>query len=400
MEITARKIAERQSAEAQALLATVIDMLPQRVFWKGKSGKYLGANKAFCREFNLETVAGLTVYDLGLPVKIAALFEAADRQLIESGGEIRDKVVSSMKTRGVPEWVSYSKVPMRNTAGEITGFVGTYLDVTAFKSTEQALSLARDTAEVANRAKTDFLAAMSHEIRTPLNGTLGCLQLLQDTGLNNDQQELAATALNCGRVLLAQLNDILDFSKIENGDFNFEFYEFDARELCLEALELIASRANARGISVDFEWSSSAPTMICSDAQRVRQVLNNLLSNALKFTERGSIRLEVSAESSPVLRFVVRDTGIGVPVDAKERIFEKFAQADASTTRRFGGTGLGLTICRRLVFALGGEIGVESIAGAGATFWFNLPINIESKRSEALPHSLCSQKPVLIEIGS
>lgn len=383
-DITERKLALQQSEESQLLLKTVLDLLPQRVFWKDLFGYYRGANRAFAQDFGLTSVTGLTLHDLGMPPAVVSAYEASDQKTLNTGEEILDALVSNDSVEGVPEWISYSKVPLRNANGEITGLVGSYLNVTQFKDTEFELLAARDEADTANRAKSDFLATMSHEIRTPLNGVLGCTQLLQQTPLSEDQQHLVNTVLNCGDTLLSLLNDILDLSKIESGDLTLETLPFDARVLCLESLELMAPRAITQKLTLDLDWAPSAPTVIDSDPLRVRQVLHNLVGNALKFTEHGHVIIEVTAPTPGWLRFAVHDTGLGVPHAAQSRIFDKFAQADTSTTRRFGGTGLGLAICKRVVHALGGEIGVESTPGVGSTFWFTVPRGIEHAPGQSL----------------
>ena len=377
IDITARKLAFQQMEESQLLLKTVIDVLPQRVFWKGKDGRYRGANRAFAQDFGLACVTGLTLHDLGMPPPVVSAYEASDQAVLTTGKEIVDVVISNSSVDGVPEWISYSKVPLRNAKGEVTGLVGSYLNVTQFKHAEFELVAARDAADAANRAKSDFLAIMSHEIRTPLNGVLGCAQLLQQTPLSEDQQPLVNTVLSCGNSLLILLNDILDLAKIESEDLTLEALPFDARVLCLESLELMSPRAIVKKLTLDLEWAPSAPTRVESDPLRVRQVLNNLVENALKFTEHGHVIIEVAAPTPGWLRFGVRDTGMGIPIAAQSRIFDKFVQADTSTTRCFGGTGLGLAICKRVVHALGGEIGVESTPGVGSTFWFTVPRGIK-----------------------
>ena len=241
-------------------------------------------------------------------------------------------------------------------------------------------------AELASLAKSQFLATMSHEIRTPLNGVLGMAELLRGTGLNAQQRRFADTILRSAQALLAVINDILDFSKIEAGRLELETVAFDPRELVEEAAVLLAERAHHKGLELLVDLGSDLPGMLQGDPARLRQVLVNLVGNAIKFTERGEVvirlrLLERSAETVR-LRMAVSDTGIGIAPEAQTRIFESFTQADGSTTRCFGGTGLGLAISKRLVQLMGGEIEVESTLGAGATFWFQLAL----ARSEAVSH--------------
>ncbi len=241
---------------------------------------------------------------------------------------------------------------------------------------EQAreLAVARDRALDGARAKSEFLAMMSHEIRTPLNGVIGMTDLLLSSKLDTDQRELARTIQSSGEALLAILNDLLDFSKIEAGRLELEQLEFELETAVEDAVELFAERAQKKGIELVVRLSPELPSTVVGDPGRLRQVLLNLLGNAIKFTERGRVVVEVEPdekdEHKKRVRFRVTDTGIGIPSDARTRLFRSFSQADASTTRRYGGTGLGLAISKRLVEMMGGEISVESESGAGSSFWF------------------------------
>ncbi len=246
---------------------------------------------------------------------------------------------------------------------------------------EPALTKARDTALESARLKSEFLANISHEIRTPLNGIIGMTQLLRDTKLGSLQRNFTETIRLSADHLLQLINEILDFSKLEAGKLQLEHAPYDLPAAVENTLDLLAERAHSKGLELTYLIQPDLPTRIMGDSGRVRQVLTNLISNAIKFTDRGEVSLEVTVEAGddgqPALKFEIADTGIGIPEQAMPRLFQMFEQVDSSTSRRFGGTGLGLAICRQLVEVMNGTIGVASKPASGSIFWFRLPLEVQ-----------------------
>jgi two-component system, sensor histidine kinase and response regulator len=270
-------------------------------------------------------------------------------------------------------------------------------------ATQEARRLAEE-AQAANVAKSQFLANMSHEIRTPMNGVLGMTELLMTTQLTDRQRRMAETVQRSGTALLSIINDILDFSKIEAGKLELERIEFGLRQTLEEAVELFAEPAGQKGIELTCFLPNEIPDAVIGDPVRLRQILLNLLGNAMKFTERGEVSVRVHCLSQKTdrvtLKYEVRDTGIGIPEETQKRLFTAFSQADGSTTRRFGGTGLGLAIVRQLVHLMGGEVGIESVPGQGSTFWFTTQLEYNPKqpsKDSALSQSLAGTRVLIVD---
>jgi len=276
---------------------------------------------------------------------------------------------------------------IRDAEGQPIGMIGTVQDITEQQRIENELKSASEAAQAASRAKSQFLANMSHEIRTPVNGVLGMTELLLDSPLNELQRHYARTIHSSGAALLEIIDDILDISKIEAGRMRLEAIDVTLAELIRETMAMFTTRAEHKNLLLRCDIAPETPQRVLVDPVRLRQLLINLLGNAIKFTERGSILLEVSREPSPddagtdaaILRFVVHDTGIGIDLAVQQKLFQAFSQADASTTRRYGGTGLGLFVCKQLVEMMHGTIGVQSTRGRGSSFWFTIEAPVLEK---------------------
>ena len=303
-------------------------------------------------------------------------------------------------------WIDVSISLQRDPAGQPAYAIAVLQDISERKRLEAESRQAREAAESANRAKDEFLANVSHEIRTPMNAIIGMTDLVLDTPMNDDQRQCLETVKSAADNLLAIINDLLDFSKIEAGKLELDPTDFALRPMLGDTLRALAMRAHRKGLELVFKLEPDVPDALVGDAGRLRQILFNLVDNAIKFTGHGEvvIRVEVAAdlaaEGEIGLRFTVSDTGIGIPPEKQETIFRAFEQEDTSTTRRYGGTGLGLTIAARLVALMGGTIAVRSEPGRGSTFTFTARFGHQPHRLEpgaaSRPAAVLRGLPVLI----
>jgi PAS domain S-box-containing protein len=379
-DITDRRRMETQLSEQLHLVEELIEAIPLPVYLKDPLGRYIRLNRAFELFFHVrrEDYIGRTLHDLLSPEdarvhaeKDAELFAAKGTQSYEAmvhscDGKIHDAI--------------YRKAVLTRRNGSVSGLLGVIVDITDRKEAEREIVRAKEAAEAASRAKSDFLANMSHEIRTPMNGVIGMTDLALDTELTAEQREYLSIAKSSAESLLTVINDILDFSKIEAGKLSVENIAFDLHRLIADVLKPLAMRANEKGIELISEVIDKVPRFVLGDPSRIRQVLVNLLGNAIKFTDTGQITLTTDLmqrqHGQAVIHFAVGDTGIGIAQDKQELIFDAFSQEDTSTTRKYGGTGLGLSICRRLVELMGGRMWLHSQLGEGSTFHFSVELQL------------------------
>ena len=368
---------EQERANLLAYQTALLDAMPNPIFVKGLDTVFTACNKAYEQAFGIRRsdFIGKTVLELDyIPEEVRRKFQADDLALIRKGGLIQDEMAIPYADGRVHE-LMYWRTTFDLESGKPGGMIGVLIDITDLKGMQSDLEAAKEVAEDANRAKSDFLANMSHEIRTPMNAIIGLSHLALNTELDRRQHDYLKKIEGSAKALLGIINDILDFSKIEAGKLDMESISFDLHTDVLDNLSnVIGLKAGEKGTELIFDFDTDLPFALRGDPLRLGQILINLMNNAVKFTEGGEIRLGIRVlESDPesvTLHFAVQDTGVGMSREQQNKLFQSFTQADTSTTRKYGGTGLGLTISKRLTEMMGGEIGVESEPGKGSTFWF------------------------------
>jgi PAS domain S-box-containing protein len=380
--------------ESEERFRGLIDALGDLVVHRDRDGRIVGANPVFAELAGVPPadILGRTLAELGIDVGVVPDAAFAEGECLSS----TDVAIQTPKGQ---RWFSWIELSVRDQSTGTVSHRAIARDITARKRAEMALISARERAEFASRAKSRFLATVSHEIRTPMNGIMGMAKLLADTSLSAEQRTYVGAISTSASALLALIEDLLDYSKIEAGRFELEPQPVSVRELIDNIVELLSARAYGKGIGIGSHVAPDVPLIVTADPGRLRQVLLNLIGNAIKFTDSGGVLVEVrnaGTEARRMLRFSVTDTGPGIEQRNRERIFEEFEQADGTSTRRHGGAGLGLAISKRIVASMDGTIGVESEPGAGSTFYFEVPANAVKPAPENAASALSGRQVVIV----
>ncbi|MCD6047485.1 MAG: putative sensory histidine-kinase / response regulator [Gammaproteobacteria bacterium] len=403
-------LAKKEIEERLATLEYIISVMPGNVYWLSKDGIYLGCNDNQASVIGLKShkeIVGKRNRDMP-GFLIPEVLDKVNEQVITQGKSvtIEEPAVLPDGTQGT--FLS-NKVPLRNTRGEIIGLLGISIDITERKRHERELQEAKERAEAANKAKTDFLAVVSHELRTPLTGMLGMVDILQHENIAPTQQkEYVDNIQVAAKHLLSLINEILDFAKLDENRFQLYCEAFDLPKTIHKVVDILASKAEEKSVRLKATLAEDLPQVLEGDDKALMQILLNVLGNAIKFTETGGISISVSSipleDKRIQLELKIQDTGIGIPADKLDKIFDRFMQVDSSHTRRYGGTGLGLAVTKRLVSLMQGSIYVESKLGKGSVFTIKLPFAVvqsleEPDMSQAnhLPQNTCRKKILLVE---
>ncbi|MBL6853821.1 MAG: response regulator [Alphaproteobacteria bacterium] len=391
--------------QSEARYKALVDAQGDAIFRRAPDSRLTYGNDAFFKLFGLNSqrAVGQPFATELHPSSRAPIFGSFAG--LESGRN-RVRYDQHVRTAYGWRWMAWEDYAVRDAHGRLVEVQSVGRDITERKALEDAITEARDKAEAGSRAKSGFLATMSHEIRTPMNGVLGMARLLQETELRPEQRTYVEAIRKSGEALLSLIGDILDFSKIEAGSFTPEDDEVELRPLVEAVVELCCPRAHDKAIEIIAAVDAGVPSVIRSDSLRLRQVLTNLVGNAVKFTEKGGVLVHAyiaQANHRHYVRFDVRDTGVGVPTEKRGEIFNEFVQADSSHARKFGGTGLGLAISKKLVEGMGGEIGITEAPGGGSQFWFTIPAVVvraapeDTRLLEGRTIAIVTRNPILRE---
>ena len=363
----------------------LLDVSPAPIFFKDNNGVFLAVNRAW-ETFSGQKradVVGRTSSTL-MNAEQDSLQRRMEEELMRNSTDVRHEM-TVQRADGARREVVFHMACFRRSDNSVGGIIGSITDITEMKEAGQQIRAAKDAAEDASRAKSEFLANMSHEIRTPMNGVLGMTRLALGTALNPEQREYLQIVQSSAASLLRLIDDVLDFSKIEAGRLSMEEAPFSVAPTCSDVMRMLAMEAQDKGVELLLSIEPEVPPVVIGDSTRLRQILVNLIGNAVKFTDHGEVELRITPDGSSHVHFAVRDTGPGIPREKQQVIFEAFLQADNSTTRRYGGTGLGLAISARLVSMMGGRLEVSSSVGVGSVFSFSLPLPVPADQPPERP---------------
>ncbi|MCX8021814.1 MAG: response regulator [Syntrophorhabdaceae bacterium] len=389
-DVTERREAEEKIRKSEEKYRNIFENAIVGFFQSTPEGRFLSVNPAFAKMHGFDSPEEM----------IRSISNIAEEQYVNP--EDRKRLINSYREKGYVEnfeielfrkdrrkiWVSINSRAVYDKDGNVLFYEGTAVDITERKAAEERLKKAKEDAEVANRTKSEFLAGISHEIRTPMNAIIGMAELLLETPLSAEQQKYVTILRDAGENLLRLINDLLDLSKAEEGKIELESIDFDLTTVIESVFDVVKGPASKKNLELWYRVAPDVPTLLVGDPARLRQVLLNLVGNSVKFTERGEVTLEVRVGERPenreevVLSFIVKDTGIGIPEDKLDTIFEKFTQVDSSTTRKYGGTGLGLTITKKIIKLMGGDIRVKSKIGEGTTMSFYARFGLKKGKRE------------------
>ena len=375
-DITELKIAENKLAREKQLLQSLMDNIPDPIYFKDKKSKFIRINQAQASVLGTLSTAdaiGKTDFDF-LPGEQAETTFLQEQEIFRSGKPMINNIEKITPPGKEAVWFSTTKIPIISEKGNIVGLAGVLRDITIMEMARENLRFAKEKAEESNKAKSQFLANMSHEIRTPMNGVIGMADILSYTSLTPEQQTYLDIIIKSGNSLITIINDILDLSKIESSSLNLEKAPINVRDIMEDVADILIISANSKALELSNYIDPSIPEFVEGDSVRVRQIIINLVNNAIKFTPKGEVffsaELAASTANGFKILFKVKDSGIGISKNVQSLLFQPFSQADNSFSRKYEGTGLGLAISKKLAEMMGGEIGVESEEGNGSLFWF------------------------------